>query len=248
MKTKIYDHITAPAPRYLLRLSVIIDILKKNRIDSREIVEIGPGSGDLLSYLALIYPNSIVTGVETSKTALQLLHKRFNNHKSISLTDKLDTSTSTLTLCFEVLEHIEDDISFLNDISNSMTPGATLILSVPAYMRKWQKQDDWAGHVRRYEKQELIEKITSQHYKIVDTYDYGFPLMNILKPIKQLYYNENQTINQKEKTEKSGIDRGKIKKVNPKVAFFLALPFSTFQKLFYKTNLGDGIVVVAQKL
>jgi len=51
---------------------------------------------------------------------------------------------------FDVLEHIEDDKAFLRSMHGLMKSDALLYLTVPAYNFLWSKEDDSAGHYRRY--------------------------------------------------------------------------------------------------
>ena len=64
-----------------------------------------------------------------------------------------------LIVAFEVLEHYEQDLDCLRKWLELLQPGGTLIFSVPAHMRQWTKNDTRAGHARRYEKKELLEKL-----------------------------------------------------------------------------------------
>jgi SAM-dependent methyltransferase len=51
---------------------------------------------------------------------------------------------------FDVLEHIEDDRSFLRTLSSLLQPRGRLYLTVPAYRSLWSAEDVHAGHYRRY--------------------------------------------------------------------------------------------------
>lgn len=51
---------------------------------------------------------------------------------------------------FDVLEHIQDDHGFLRSISALLQPGGRLYATVPAYRWLWSKDDELAGHFRRY--------------------------------------------------------------------------------------------------
>jgi SAM-dependent methyltransferase len=51
---------------------------------------------------------------------------------------------------FDVIEHIEDDISFLTSIRALLKPGGRLYTTVPAYSLLWSFEDEVAGHFRRY--------------------------------------------------------------------------------------------------
>lgn len=51
---------------------------------------------------------------------------------------------------FDVVEHIEDDLSFLQAMHNLLVAGGQLYVTVPAYALLWSDEDVSAGHFRRY--------------------------------------------------------------------------------------------------
>jgi SAM-dependent methyltransferase len=51
---------------------------------------------------------------------------------------------------FDVLEHIQEDQAFLEDLNLLMRPGGRVYVTVPAYEALWSGEDDLAGHWRRY--------------------------------------------------------------------------------------------------
>ena len=51
---------------------------------------------------------------------------------------------------FDVLEHIADDLTFLEQIHEVLTPAGRIYLTVPAYNFLWSSEDDFAQHFRRY--------------------------------------------------------------------------------------------------
>ncbi len=51
---------------------------------------------------------------------------------------------------FDVIEHIERDGDFLDQIRRLLVPGGHLYITVPAYQAIWSAEDDRAGHFRRY--------------------------------------------------------------------------------------------------
>jgi SAM-dependent methyltransferase len=69
-------------------------------------------------------------------------------------------SSFDLVGIFEVLEHVEDDEALLAEIARITKPGGILTLSVPLGRRHWTAFDEYAGHVRRYEPDELQQKLT----------------------------------------------------------------------------------------
>jgi SAM-dependent methyltransferase len=62
-------------------------------------------------------------------------------------------------VCLNVLEHIEDDLFALEQMRDSLAPGGSLALLVPAHRFLYGAFDRAVGHFRRYEKRELADKL-----------------------------------------------------------------------------------------
>jgi len=58
---------------------------------------------------------------------------------------------------FDVLEHVERDLSFLQACLFHLKPGGSLIVNVPARMELFSKYDEVVGHVRRYSIPQLVK-------------------------------------------------------------------------------------------
>ena len=86
-------------------------------------------------------------------------------------------------LSFEVLEHIEDDTAALRDWLRFLRPGGRLIISVPAHASRWTATDTWAGHVRRYDRADLIALAERCGVTVERCENYGFPLANVIEPV-----------------------------------------------------------------
>ena len=52
---------------------------------------------------------------------------------------------------FDVIEHVEDDTGFLEEMRGLLKPGGYLYATVPAYHWLWSHEDEIAGHFRRYD-------------------------------------------------------------------------------------------------
>jgi len=51
---------------------------------------------------------------------------------------------------FDVIEHIEDDLTFLKSVRELMKRNARIYVTVPSYSLLWSAEDVLAGHFRRY--------------------------------------------------------------------------------------------------
>ena len=69
-------------------------------------------------------------------------------------------------VALDVLEHIEDDVAALSELFKHTKVGGNLLLTVPALMSMWSGNDVLNHHYRRYEYEELKEKIEDAGYEI----------------------------------------------------------------------------------
>jgi SAM-dependent methyltransferase len=71
-------------------------------------------------------------------------------------------------VCLNVLEHIEDDRATLADMYSLLAPGGRLVLLVPAFQRLYSSLDVHLRHFRRYEKDDLAQKIRDAGFTLDD--------------------------------------------------------------------------------
>ena len=75
----------------------------------------------------------------------------------------------------EVLEHIDDDVAMLENVHGLLADNGCLVITVPAHMALWTPWDAVAGHVRRYERAELLDKLARAGFAPERVRTWGFP-------------------------------------------------------------------------
>ena len=70
---------------------------------------------------------------------------------------------------FDVVEHIEDDYSFLNNINKYMKDDSYIYITVPAFNVLWSNEDNDAGHFKRYSTTELNELLKKCGFSIIQS-------------------------------------------------------------------------------
>ncbi len=73
-------------------------------------------------------------------------------------------------VCSEVLEHVEDDTKAVSELRRVLKAGGTLVVTVPFQKKYWGEDDDYVGHLRRYEPGELEKKLKGAGFSTVKTY------------------------------------------------------------------------------
>jgi SAM-dependent methyltransferase len=220
------------------------------------LLEIGCGAGVLISELHQL--GYVCTAVEESEQAISIA-KEFNKETNNQIVSELPSCVNNnfdYLFAFEVLEHIQNDLDALKTWKNHLLPNGKLLFSVPAHPQKWNATDDWAGHVKRYEKEQLVDLVKQAGFDVLHFESYGYPLANILEPIRAFHHSKELKKRSRQQLNtvtdnnlQSGISRNLESKLffllkNPIAKFFMKLSIS-IQKIFLKTNLGNGYIVVA---
>lgn len=71
-----------------------------------------------------------------------------------------------LVVAFDVLEHLEDDVSAAKGVFNALRPGGTFAVAVPADPKLWSAHDEAVGHVRRYTRETLTSLLLGAGFEL----------------------------------------------------------------------------------
>lgn len=126
-------------------------------------------------------------------------------------------------VCFQVLEHIEDDLAAMKTAYRLVKPGGNFIVMVPAHQAIYGDMDRALGHFRRYDAADLREKLESAGFAVEE--------LRLLNPIAVPGWWLN----------------GKIlkRKVIPNLQLALFDRLTPLVRFLARWRLGVGLVVLA---
>jgi len=78
-----------------------------------------------------------------------------------------------LVCALDIIEHVEDGDGALSELSRVAAPGATLLLSTPLHQSMWTAFDDFVGHKRRYEPEQLSIILSDHQLQLERSAVYG---------------------------------------------------------------------------
>ena len=135
------------------------------------ILEVGCGIGNLTGFL-LNHGKVIVS--DMNEGYLRMVEDKYRHHPNLEGVllwnieqkpiQKFSFQIDTI-LCSNVLEHIEKDDAVLNNFFQLLPQGGRLILLVPALRGLYNGLDKELGHFRRYNRAELIQKLTRNGFR-----------------------------------------------------------------------------------
>lgn len=136
---------------------------------SANFLEIGCGTGYVLSQIESKFPNLKLTGGEAMSAGLHFAHQRTKNAELAQMDARILPYEDEFDLigAFDVIEHIDEDELVLNQLYGATTRGGGLILTVPQHDWLWSYADEYAQHKRRYSAKELRDKVSGAGYEIL---------------------------------------------------------------------------------
>ncbi len=148
-----------------------------------DILDIGCGTG--INYLWLKEWGKVI-GADVSTDALE--YCRFKRaYDSLIQIDGTSIPTNTqfdLITAFDVLEHIEDDISALSSWHQALKPNGYVFITVPAYQWLFSAHDKALQHYRRYSAKELKQKFAQAGFDtkfISPFFWFTFPMVVLVR-------------------------------------------------------------------
>jgi SAM-dependent methyltransferase len=244
-----------PMPRYKLRKDLVKSILDRESLAGKVCLEFGYGSGDMLLLYASLGLDTY--GFDISELAYENARLRIEKRPALKSKiyfahDKTDVNGRMYDyiMAFEVLEHLEDDLSCIREWWNILNEDGKLLISVPAHRSKWGGNDIAVGHYRRYERAGMSNLLMSAGFKIQYFWNYAYPLSILLDlfPQRRVFDGSEQGLTKEELSKQSGIKRKRSLFNRLVSSDFVLAPFLVLQRCFLEKDLSSAFLVVAEKM
>lgn len=143
------------------RSALLVWALRKYMPDARSFLEIGCGSGGVLSHFERAFPEVELIGSEALVAGLRMAGTKLTrttlmqfDASRIPYADQFDAVGA-----FDVIEHIRDDDAVLASMASSLRPGGVIMLTVPQHPFLFGPADRYAMHERRYTRSGLTAQV-----------------------------------------------------------------------------------------
>jgi len=182
-----YSDSTRLNPGQLFRRRMIFRLLGDEAGgEGASILDIGCGSGDLLSALAGRYPNASLAGVDQSQSGLNIAAREIPGARLATANlESAESNSSELggwashAVCSEILEHIAEPVEVLTNVAAYLKPGGCLVVTVPG--GPMSAFDHRIGHRGHYTVTRLREELEQAGYRIDAIAAAGFPMFNLYR-------------------------------------------------------------------
>jgi SAM-dependent methyltransferase len=150
------------------RSALIIWAMRRHVPDVRTFLEIGCGTGFVLSGVRAAFPSVELSGSEIFSAGLAFAagcvpSARFYqmDARNIPFRDEFDAIGA-----FDVMEHIEEDEVVIAEVARALRPGGSFLITVPQHPALWSAQDEHAFHARRYVAGDLRRKLETAGFEV----------------------------------------------------------------------------------
>jgi len=208
------------------------------------VLEVGCGTGNVLRHLEEICTGGSVVGMDLFDEGFQFARQR--SQCSLVQGDARRPPFQCrfhLVGMFDVIEHVPDDESLLNDAYRLLAPGGVLLVTVPAHMSLWSYFDEASNHCRRYEFDELRDRLHNAGLEVEFLSEYMFSVAPLVW-LKRRVVARNQRADDRASVVK---DELKIYPVVNDVLSFLLKNETRWLGMRKRLPFGTSLIALARK-
>jgi len=166
------------------RNRIILWVLKTHVGSFDRFLEVGCGTGFVLEAIHKANPAAEMHGSEYFEEGLVHARKRVQsaNFTQLDARTMMETERYDCIGAFDVIEHINEDELVFSNLSRALKRGGALLVTVPQHRWLWSTVDEYACHVRRYTRAELVNKMTRSGLMV----EYVTSFVSLLVPLMWL--------------------------------------------------------------
>jgi SAM-dependent methyltransferase len=173
-------------PAQLMRHRAILAALGPERWPLERLLDFGSGQGDFLAMAARAGVANAYVGFELSESGVSISRAKVPGATFAQVDlfapppeSQRFVGWATAAVCSEVIEHVDDPLSFLRALRNYLADDALLILTVPG--GPMSTFDRHIGHRRHYTSRSTTDLLTQSGFDVETIRLLGFPFFNLYR-------------------------------------------------------------------
>lgn len=166
---------------FKIRRKWIFDRIKKFTPSNARILEVGCGTGNVSSFLS--QKNYSVVGCEFYSEAINISWPGFMKVQGDTYNLPFKHGSFDMVGLFDVIEHLQDDISPMKEAFRVVRKGGIIAITVPARKELWSSIDEISLHKRRYDKEMIRDLFSDAGFAPLLS---GYIFMSLYLPMKYL--------------------------------------------------------------
>jgi SAM-dependent methyltransferase len=167
------------------RLKALSKILRTNLVEGIRVLDVGCGDGFISKGLFNLLKDKMVTAVDInlSDELIKEIEKLSDGMNYVKVLP--ENGCFDLVLLLDVIEHVEDDRSFLAHlVDRYLSKSGKVMITVPAFQSLFSCHDTFLGHHKRYMIKGLESVVNISGLKVISS---GYLFLSLLLP-KFVFY------------------------------------------------------------
>jgi len=154
---------------FIARNKIICWALRKYFPGMASLLEVGCGTGFVLSGISSAFPDVRIVGSEIYTDGLKFAASRLPECELVQMDARKMPYREEFDVvsAFDVIEHIAEDTLVLENLYRAVKPGGGCIITVPQHQWLWSPVDEAACHQRRYSAADLHAKAKAAGFTIL---------------------------------------------------------------------------------
>jgi len=154
---------------FISRNKIICWALRKYFPAMTSLLEVGCGTGFVLSAITSSFPDARIVGSEIYTHGLKFAASRLPGSELVQMDARNMPYREEFDVvsAFDVIEHIAEDTLVLENLYRAVKPGGGCVITVPQHQWLWSPVDEAACHQRRYSATDLHAKAKAAGFKIL---------------------------------------------------------------------------------
>ncbi|OUS10694.1 SAM-dependent methyltransferase [Gammaproteobacteria bacterium 53_120_T64] len=154
---------------FKIRNQLLMWAIEKYCPNFQSLLEIGCGTGYVLSGISKRFPHTMLCGSEIFIAGLGFAATRLPSSKFMQMDARSIPFENEFDVigAFDVLEHIKEDEEVLTQMYTALKPEGLMLLTIPQHAWLWSAIDEYACHERRYAAADLHNKIDAAGFRVI---------------------------------------------------------------------------------
>lgn len=153
---------------YRFRKFMLAKAYARHAKKSEKILDVGCG----ISPVSPVKSKTVF--IDSDKNAMKILNGA-GYKTSIGDAEKIPAKKESVNAIFssEVLEHVHNYKKSIKEFSRVLKKNGVLFITVPTHMKYWAFDDDYVGHLRRFDPRKLANEIENEGFEILENRPIG---------------------------------------------------------------------------
>lgn len=223
---------------FTARSRLIVWALRRHFPAARSMLEVGCGNGNVLAAIAQTGALPRLVGAEAHAAGLAIAARRVPMAELVQMDARCIPFRNEFDVvgAFDVIEHIAEDDAVLREMYAACRPGGGVLLTVPQHEWLWSRQDEFAGHRRRYRRRALFASLAEAGF----VQPWATSFLMLLLPLMAL-----SRLRQKDATASGELEPGRL--TNGLAAAAMAVERVLIAGVGLSLPVGASLLAVAYK-